>query len=92
MISARIYRSGGFTKDAVYLRGLGNLLNYLRNGGKLEPLLVGKFSLDDVSIINELQLRKVLHPALLKPQYLSNPQSRLLLEELTKGKLIFNLI
>jgi uncharacterized protein (TIGR02421 family) len=92
MITARIYRSGGFTKDAVYLRGLGNLLNYLRNGGKLEPLLVGKFSLDDVSIINELQLRKVLHPALLKPQYLSNPQSRLLLEELTKGKLIFNLI
>lgn len=92
MITARIYRSGGFTKDAIYLRGLVNLLKYLRNGGELEPLLVGKFSLDDVSIINELQLRKVLHPALLSPQYLSHPQSILLLDELKKGQLIFNLI
>jgi uncharacterized protein (TIGR02421 family) len=92
MISARIYRSGGFTKDAIYLRGLVNLLKHLRNGGELEPLLVGKFSLDDASLINELQLRKVLHPATLSPQYLSNPQSILLLEELKKGKLIFNLI
>ncbi len=92
MISARIYRSGGLTKDAVYLRGLVNLLKYLRNGGQLKPLLVGKFSLDDVSIINELQLRKVLQAPLLTPQYLSNPRSILLLEELKKGQLIFNLI
>ena len=92
MITARIYRSGGLTKDAVYLRGLVRLVKYLRDGGKLEPLLVGKFSLDDVSIINELQLRKVLQPALLSPRYLSDPQSILSLENLKKGQLIFNLI
>ncbi len=92
MLTARIYRSGGFTKDAVYLRGLVELLKYLRGGGDLEPLFVGKFSLDDVSIINELQLRKVLQPAILSPQYLSNPQSLSLLEDLKKGKHIFNLI
>ncbi len=92
MICARIYRSGGLTKDAVYLRGLVQLLKHLRNGGELKPLLVGKFSLDDASIITELQLRKVLHPALLLPKYLSNPQSLLLLEDLKKGKRIFNLI
>lgn len=92
MITARIYRGGGFTKDAIYLRGLVDLLKYLRNGGELKPLLVGKFSLDDVSLINELQLRKVLRPALLSPSYLSNPQSLMMLEELKKGQLIFNLI
>ena len=92
MITARIYRSGGFTKDSVYLRGLVELVKYLRNGGKLEPLLVGKFSLDHVSIINELRLRKVLQPALLLPRYLSHPPSSLLLEELKQGQRIFNLI
>ena len=92
MIAARIYRSGGLTKDAVYLRGLVHLVQHLRNGGQLEPLLVGKFSLDDASIIQELQLRKVLTPARLLPQYLSNPQSLQLLEELKEGKRIFNLI
>ena len=38
----RIYRGGGLTKDAVYLRGLLQILRYLREGGELEPLFVGK--------------------------------------------------
>ena len=92
MITARIYRSGGYTKDAIYLRGLVNLLTYLRNGGKLEPLLIGKISMVDVSLINELQLRKVLKPPLLIPQYLSDPTSQARMKELREGKLIFKLI
>ena len=43
-IAMRIYRGGGLTKDAVYLRGLLQILKYLREGGELEPLFVGKIA------------------------------------------------
>ena len=92
IITSRIYRSGGFTKDAVYLRGLINLLDYIREGGKLEPLFVGKISIKNIPLINELQYRKVLKPAILSPRYLNEPPSLSRLNELRNGKLIFNLI
>ena len=92
IITSRIYRSGGFTKDAVYLRGLVNLTKYLRNGGELVPLLVGKISIEDIPLIKELQLRKVLKPLLLRPKYLDSPQSLSRLNDLMQGSLIFNLI
>jgi hypothetical protein len=71
-ITTRAFRSGGLTKDIVYLRGLIKLLEYLRRGGELEPLFVGKISVDHVAIINELQLRNVLRPAPLRPRYFNN--------------------
>jgi uncharacterized protein (TIGR02421 family) len=92
VITSRIYRSGGFTKDAVYLRGLVSLVSHLRKGGKLLPLLIGKISIEDVPIINELQLRKVLKPSLLKPRYMDDPQSISRLNDLKNGKLIYKLI
>ncbi|HYH56628.1 MAG TPA: tyrosine/phenylalanine carboxypeptidase domain-containing protein, partial [Anseongella sp.] len=33
----RVYRGGGLTKDAVYLKGFLNLLEYIRKGNELEP-------------------------------------------------------
>jgi uncharacterized protein (TIGR02421 family) len=92
VITSRIFRSGGFTKDAVYLRGLVNLIIYLRNGGELAPLMVGKISIEDVPIIKELKLRKILKPSLLKPRYINSPQSISRLNDLKNGKLIYNLI
>lgn len=92
VISSRIYRSGGFTKDAVYLRGFVNLVKYIRNGGDLSPLLAGKISIEDIPLINELQLRKVLKPSLLTPRYLISEQSLKRLDNLRQGSLIFNLI
>ncbi len=59
----RTFRGGGLTKDAVYLRGLVQLLEYFKNGGELEPLFIGKISADHIAIVKELQWRKVLHPA-----------------------------
>ena len=43
-VTMRVYRGGGFTKDAVYLRGLVEILDYLGQGGTLEPLFVGKIA------------------------------------------------
>ena len=56
------------------------------------PLLVGKISIEDVPLINELQLRKVLKPSLLNPRYIDSPQSITRLNDLKNGKLIFKLI
>ena len=71
-VTMRTYRSGGLTKDAVYLRGLIGLLDYLKKGGALEPLFVGKIAAEHIPIIQELQWRKVLKPAPLRPRYMEN--------------------
>ncbi len=71
-ITIRIYRGGGLVKDAIYLRGLVDLLEYLKDGGELEPLFIGKISTDHVSVIKELQYRQVLKQAPLRPRYLDD--------------------
>ncbi len=91
-IVSRIYRGGGYTKDAIYLRGFVDLVHHLREGGELAPLMVGKISMEDIPVIQELQLRKVLKPPALMPHYLELEQTLATLEEIRKGKLIFKLI
>jgi len=65
-ISARIYRGGGLTKDAVYLRGFVGLLRYLHQGGELEPLFVGKVAADHVAMIRELQSKRMTNSGFLQ--------------------------
>lgn len=69
----RIYRSGGMTKDAIYLRGLVELLGHLGAGGVLDLLWLGKFSLRDLPLIGDLQDRGVLTPPRVLPRYLNDP-------------------
>jgi uncharacterized protein (TIGR02421 family) len=92
IITARIYRGGGLTKDAVYLRGLMNILKYFAVGGELEPLLIGKISSTHVPIIKELQARKVLKPLALRPRYLENEMAVEKLKELKNGLSVIDLI
>ena len=61
-ITTRVFRSGGLTKDATYLRGLVRILRYLGSGGSLEPLLVGKIGFEDVSVMEELLRRRSYAP------------------------------
>ncbi len=74
-ITMRIYRGGGLTKDAVYLRGLVAILKYVKKGGDLKPLLVGKMAVEHIPIIKELQFRQVLKPAPVFPRYLQQPEA-----------------
>lgn len=92
IITLRVYRGGGLTKDAIYLRGLKNLLDYLKLGGELEPLFIGKISANHLPIIEELQYRKVLKSAPLKPRYLTNPKASERLERLRGGLSLLELI
>jgi uncharacterized protein (TIGR02421 family) len=91
-ITARAYRSGGLTKDAVYLRGLVRLLKYLEQGGEIDSLLVGKIAADHVPVIQELQWRKVLNRVPLRPRYLDFPETTKKLKELRNGCSVLNLI
>ncbi len=91
-IAMRVFRGGGLTKDAVYLRGLVEVLDYLGAGGDIETLFVGKMGPEHVSIIRELQWREVLHPAPLVPRYMTFPETLKRLEKVKEGISVVDLI
>lgn len=69
-LTTRIYQSGGYTKDIIYLRGLVKLIKYLQEGGEMDDLFIGKIADKHVSIIKELKDRQVLKPVALYPRYM----------------------
>jgi len=91
-ICMRVYRSGGLTKDAIYLRGLQDFLAYLRAGGDLEPLLLGKLAIADVPAIEELRWREYLQPPRLIPRFLTAPGAEGALLRLRRGHSLFQLV
>lgn len=91
-IAMRVHRSGGLTKDAIYLRGLDRLLRYLAEGNPLDPLLVGKLSLDHIAVIQELQWREVLSPPVLRPHWLDAPTAAERLDEARSGLTVLDLV
>ena len=91
-ITTRVYRGGGFTKDAIYLRGFLSLIRYLKEGNSLEPLLIGKIRQSHIPIIEELISRKVLKPLPVKPRYLTDTGALRRLAEIKDKKDISELI
>lgn len=98
-ITARVYRAGGLTKDAVYLRGLVALLEYLADGGAgasgpdpLEPLLVGKVDLPHVPAVRDLLDRGLLDPPAVIPRFLEMDEARDRLRLLRTGATILDLL
>lgn len=91
-IAMRLYRGGGLTKDAVYLRGLLQILRYLREGGELEPLFVGKVASSHLPLITELSMREILKPPALRPRYLESSSARRKIERLRGGLKVLELV
>jgi uncharacterized protein (TIGR02421 family) len=72
-VAVRARRGGGLTKDAVYLRGLRDLLDYLQDGGGFEVLFIGKFALSHHVVLTQLMSEGwVAEPDLL-PRYCEQP-------------------
>jgi uncharacterized protein (TIGR02421 family) len=92
IITMRVYRGGGLTKDAIYLKGLHCLLTYLRAGNDLEPLLIGKIRESYIPHMQELIYRRVLRPVPIRPRYLTDPAVQPKLEQLKAGKSVLDLI
>jgi uncharacterized protein (TIGR02421 family) len=91
-IAMRIFRGGGLIKDAVYLRGLLRILDYVKKRGELEPLYVGKIAAHHMPIIKELQWREVLHPLPLRPRFLDREDSIRRLDELRNGYSLIEMV
>jgi uncharacterized protein (TIGR02421 family) len=92
VVAMRTYRGGGLTKDAVYLRGLGQILKYLSTGGELEPLFVGKIAAHHIPIVRELRWRGVLREPPLTPRYMSDPAALERLQTLQRGVSVVDLL
>src|SRR5690606_16955819 len=75
-VAVRALRGGGLTKDAVYLRGLCELLDDLGQGGAFEPLFAGKFALRHRRALDRLVEEGWAVPPRLLPRYATAPGFR----------------
>jgi hypothetical protein len=91
-ITMRVFRSGGLTKDAVYLRGLSDVVAYVGAGGDLGVLWLGKMALSDVPPIAALRDRGVLADPVLLPRYLDQPLTQQRLTTITAQTVPLDLI
>lgn len=71
-ICMRVYRGGGLTKDAVYLKGFLNIISYIKQGKDIKQLLIGKIREDYLPVVQELIHRNILKPAPITPRYLTS--------------------
>lgn len=92
MVTMRVFRGGGLTKDAIYLKGLIDVLGYLGEGNPLAPLFVGKFALKHLPVVEELLLRKVLAPPAVLPLYLQRSDAKARLKQTASGLQVTQLI
>jgi len=91
-IALRVFRGGGLTKDALYLRGLVEILQHIGKGGDLEPLLVGKIATNHISVVRELLLRGVLRAPALRPRYVDLALTGQRLARIAAGMTVLDLI
>ena len=75
-ITMRVFRAGGLTKDAVYLRGLRELVDHLSRGADLDVLWLGKMPLSAAPLVADLHARGELRDPLLQPRYLDDPATQ----------------
>ena len=80
----RAKRGGGLTKDALYLKGLEELLAYLSRGDKFEILFLGKFALKQLPSLEKLIELGILHPPELLPTYCDDAAARQRLAQVRK--------
>ena len=81
----RVFRSGGFAKDAIYLKGFRQVVDLVSAGASLDPFWLGKIAPDDISDIEELLLRGLLQPPVFRPEFLDRADARRRIAELRAG-------
>ena len=68
-ISTRVFRSGGFAKDLIYLKGFQDVMALVGQGAALDPFWIGKIAVDHVDEIEELMQRNLVRPPLFQPEF-----------------------
>lgn len=75
-ISARVFRSGGLAKDAIYLQGFRAVIDLVAAGVPLDPFWLGKIAPVHVSAIEELLLRGLVRAPRFLPLFLADDGAR----------------
>ncbi len=91
-IVTRIFRSGGLTKDAIYLRGFQQVLRRVAKGHSLDPLWYGKIAEHHVPVVEELEARGMLQPPVATPEFLERPHAKTMLSRLRDGTSFIELL
>ena len=86
-IAARVFRSGGLAKDAIYLKGFREVMELVRGGASLQPFWLGKIATRHAPAIEELLQRSLVHAPLFTPLFLSDEAARARIEMLRTGSL-----
>ena len=91
-VTIRVARGGGLTKDVIYLRGISRVLEFASERKTVEPLLVGKLSLDHVPLIEELTERELLRPAWIRPRWMEGSMAEERLDRIYEGMRVRDLV
>ncbi len=83
-IAMRVHRGGGYTKDAIYLKGLIQVLNFIKDGGDITHLYGGKFALEHLPLIEELVHLRILKKPFL-PAYLFTGEAKEKIKRIKNG-------
>ena len=66
----RTYRGSGFTKDYIYLDGYLKIEEFIRNGGDIRDLYIGKININDLKWIKPLVKKGILKKSKYLPKFL----------------------
>jgi uncharacterized protein (TIGR02421 family) len=75
-ITARVFRSGGLAKDAIYLKGFLAIVARVGSGASLDPFWLGKIAPRHVEAVDELLKRQLLRPPVFVPEFLARDDSQ----------------
>ncbi|HET7710190.1 MAG TPA: tyrosine/phenylalanine carboxypeptidase domain-containing protein [Sphingomicrobium sp.] len=84
-IAARVYRSGGLAKDAIYLRGFRAVVDLVAAGVSLDPFWLGKIAPSHLPVIEELLQRGLVSAPRHLPEFLARDDARARIAGLKKG-------
>jgi len=91
-ITARVFRSGGLAKDAIYLEGFLGVGQRLATGASLDSFWLGKIASEYTNAIEELLSRGLLHAPVFLPEFLARDDARVRIDKLRSGELLDRLL
>lgn len=74
-IALRVFRGGGLTKDAVYLKGMVDVMRFIDGPEAFDLLLLGKLSTAHAPLVDELLQREIVLAPAVRPRYCEDAEA-----------------
>ena len=84
-VSLRVFRSGGFAKDFIYLQGFRTIIERIAAGHSLVPFWIGKIAPAHAGAIEELLQRRLVHPPLFTPEFMEREGAQQRIARIREG-------